>query len=96
MKKNAHRHFFFISKNHTIYVGDELMEIETFDNYKFLKFKVDNVVILFSTASGGLNFNCHTDEGLANLEKIKTYYNLESIGYLNQSIVTWFLTLMVI
>ncbi|MBU3100397.1 MULTISPECIES: peptidoglycan editing factor PgeF [Clostridium] len=60
------------------------MEIETFDNYKFLKFKIDNVVILFSTASGGLNFNCHTDEGLVNLEKIKTYYNLESVGYLNQ------------
>ena len=60
------------------------MEIESFNKYKFIKFQVDNVVILFSTASGELNFNCHTDEGLMNLEKIKIYYNLQSIGYLNQ------------
>ena len=60
------------------------MEIETFNKYKFIKFKCENVVILFSTASGELNFNCHTKEGLINLEKIKTYYNLKSIGYLNQ------------
>ncbi|MBU3158574.1 peptidoglycan editing factor PgeF [Clostridium frigoris] len=60
------------------------MEIETFNKYKFIKFQVDNVVILFSTASGGLDFNCHTDEGLVNVEKIKTHYNLQSIGYLNQ------------
>ena len=60
------------------------MQIETFNKYKFIKFEIDNVVILFSTASGELNFNYRTEEGLINLEKIKTYYNLQSVGYLNQ------------
>ena len=60
------------------------MEIETINNYEFIKFKYENVVILFSTAKDELNFNKNTEEGLINLEKIKTYYDLQSIGYLNQ------------
>ena len=60
------------------------MEIETINNYEFIKFKYDNVMILFSTAKDGLNFNKNTEEGLLNLENIKTNYDLQSIGYLNQ------------
>ena len=50
------------------------MEVEIVKNYKFIKFTYDNAVILFSTASGELNFNYHTEEGLINLEKLKSYY----------------------
>jgi len=60
------------------------MEIETINNYEFIKFKCDNAVIFFSTAKNEVNFNKNTGEGLINLEKIKKYYNLQSIGYLNQ------------
>lgn len=60
------------------------MEIETINNYEFIKFEYDNAVILFSTAKGGLNFNQKTEKGLLNLEKIKKYYDLQDIGYLNQ------------
>ena len=60
------------------------MVIETINNYEFIKFKDKNVVILFSTAKNELNFNKNTGEGLLNLENLKTYYDLQGIGYLNQ------------
>ncbi|MBU3191279.1 peptidoglycan editing factor PgeF [Clostridium bowmanii] len=60
------------------------MEIETINDYEFIKFQQDNAVVLFSTAKNGLNFNKNTRQGLINLAKIKAYYNLQSIGYLNQ------------
>ena len=60
------------------------MEIETIDNYEFIKFKYDNAVILFSTAKNEKSFNKNTEEGLLNLEKIKAHYDLQDIGYLNQ------------
>ncbi|MGV8984021.1 peptidoglycan editing factor PgeF [Clostridium sp.] len=61
------------------------MEIETSNDYEFIKFEQDNAVILFSTAKNGVNFNKNTGQGLVNLETIKEYYNLQSIGYLNQT-----------
>jgi YfiH family protein len=60
------------------------VEIETFNNFEFIKFQYDNAVILFSTAKGGLNFNKNTEEGLQNLENIKEHYDLQTMGYLNQ------------
>jgi len=60
------------------------MEIETINNYEFIKFQYENAVILFSTAKDELNFNKNTEEGLLNLETIKTHYNLQAVGYLNQ------------
>lgn len=50
----------------------------------FIKFECGNAVILFSTAKDGLNFNKNTNEGLHNLKKIKEYYQLQDVGYLNQ------------
>jgi hypothetical protein len=50
----------------------------------FIKFECGNAVILFSTAKDGLNFNKNTNEGLLNLKKVKEYYQLQDIGYLNQ------------
>ena len=60
------------------------MEIETINNYEFIKYQQDNAVILFSTAKDELNFNKSTEEGLLNLEKVKTHYDLQAIGHLNQ------------
>ncbi|MBU3141955.1 peptidoglycan editing factor PgeF [Clostridium sp. CF012] len=60
------------------------MQIETINNYEFIKFQYENAVILFSTAKDNLNFNKNTEGGLLNLEKIKAHYNLQGIGYLNQ------------
>jgi YfiH family protein len=60
------------------------MEIETINNYEFIKFKYHNAVILFSTAKDDLNFNKNIEIGLQNLEKIKAHYELQAIGYLNQ------------
>ena len=60
------------------------MEIETFNNYEFIKFQYENAVILFSTAKGELNFNKNTQEGLLKLEALKVNYDLHAIGYLNQ------------
>jgi len=60
------------------------VEIKTINNYEFIKFQHDDAVIVFSTAKNGLNFNKNDEEGLQNLEKIKEYYNLQGIGYLNQ------------
>ncbi|MCB2292267.1 peptidoglycan editing factor PgeF [Clostridium algoriphilum] len=60
------------------------MNSETINNYEFIKFEHDDAVIVFSTAKNGLNFNKNCDEGLINLKKIKAYYNLQDIGYLNQ------------
>jgi len=60
------------------------MQIETINNYEFIKFQYENAVILFSTAKSELNFNKNTEEGILNLEAIKAHYNLQAIGYLNQ------------
>jgi YfiH family protein len=60
------------------------VEVETFNNFEFIKFQYNNAVILFSTAKEGLNFNKNTEEGLQNLENIKKHYDLQTIGYLNQ------------
>ncbi|MBK5239907.1 peptidoglycan editing factor PgeF [Clostridium sp.] len=60
------------------------MEIETINNYEFIKFEYGNAVVLFSTAKDGLNFNKNTECGLLNLKRIKEHYKLQSVGYLNQ------------
>ncbi|MGH4119716.1 peptidoglycan editing factor PgeF [Clostridium sp.] len=60
------------------------MEVETINNYEFIKFEYDNAVILFSTAKDGLNFNKNTEIGLLNLKKIKENHHLQAVGYLNQ------------
>lgn len=62
----------------------EIVEIETINNYEFIKFQQDNAVVMFSTAKNELNFNKSSDEGQQNLKKIKSHYDLQAIGYLNQ------------
>ncbi|UZW12415.1 peptidoglycan editing factor PgeF [Clostridium pasteurianum] len=55
------------------------------DNYKFINFKDDNININFSTAKNNLDFNINTSEGLNNLENIKQWFGVQSVGYLRQT-----------
>lgn len=52
--------------------------------YEFLEFKDENFYGYFSTGKNNLNFNKNTDDGIKNLEKLKEWFNLKNIGYLNQ------------
>ncbi|CAG7840656.1 peptidoglycan editing factor PgeF [Clostridium haemolyticum] len=53
-------------------------------NYEFLECKSDSVGIYFSTSKDGLDFNKNTTIGLKNLKKLKQWFNIKNIGYLNQ------------
>jgi YfiH family protein len=55
------------------------------DRYKFIEFKENDVHFFFSTANNGLNFNKNTDEGKNNLYNLREWFQLEDIGYLNQT-----------
>lgn len=59
-------------------------DIVNIDKFSFLQYKYINVCACFSTAKGNLNFNKNTNEGIENLIKIKNWFNIEKIGYLNQ------------
>lgn len=54
------------------------------DGYEFLQFEDDKFHIYFSTAKDNLNFNKNTIEGIRNLEKLKSWFEADNIGYLNQ------------
>lgn len=53
-------------------------------NYEFLKAGKDKAKFIFSTASGDLNFNKNFNVGLENIYKLKEWFNLREIGFLNQ------------
>lgn len=57
----------------------------TVDNYEFINFEDDNIRINFSTAKSNLDFNMSTSEGLENLENIKTWFQVDEVGYLKQT-----------
>lgn len=54
------------------------------DNYEFLEYKVENANFIFSTAKGELNFNKSLEEGRNNIDKIKKWFEVEEVGFLNQ------------
>lgn len=60
------------------------MNIEI-DSYQFINFKDDNININFSTAKNNLDFNINTSKGLDNLENIKEWFDVQSVGYLKQT-----------
>ena len=60
------------------------MELININKYKFLHFDNGRAHINFSTAEGNLNFNKETPEGIANLNNIKKWFDLDKVGYLNQ------------
>jgi len=53
-------------------------------NYEFLKASTDKVEFIFSTAKGELNFNKNLNVGMENINKLKEWFNLKEIAYLNQ------------
>jgi YfiH family protein len=53
-------------------------------NYEFFKASNDKVEFIFSTASGELNFNKNLKQGMENINKLKDWFNLREIGFLNQ------------
>lgn len=55
------------------------------NGYKFLEFEDEKFHIYFSTAENNLNFNKNISEGISNLENLKMWFDLENIGYLNQT-----------
>ncbi|QGU95271.1 peptidoglycan editing factor PgeF [Clostridium bovifaecis] len=55
------------------------------NGYKFIGFEDEKFHIYFSTAEKNLNFNKNTSEGISNLENLRIWFGLDSIGYLNQT-----------
>lgn len=54
------------------------------DGYEFLQFEDEKFHLYFSTAKNNLNFSKNTVEGIRNLEKLKGWFGVDNIGYLNQ------------
>lgn len=55
------------------------------DNHEFITYKCGDAEFIFSTAKNNLNFNKNSEEGMENLKKLTTYFNLNDIGYLSQT-----------
>lgn len=60
------------------------MSLDLVSKYKFLRYKCDSANFIFSTAFGDLNFNKGTEEGIENINNIKNWFNVNSVGYCNQ------------
>lgn len=60
------------------------MDIITIDNYDFIKVKIGNAVMVFSTAKNKLDFSISSQEGKENLKKIEKWFNVKEVGYLKQ------------
>lgn len=54
------------------------------ENYIFIKKSFGKTEFIFSTAKGGLDFNKSLSEGKNNLTKLKTWFNVDDIAYVNQ------------
>ncbi|MCY6372337.1 peptidoglycan editing factor PgeF [Clostridium ganghwense] len=54
------------------------------DNFQLLKFLEEDAEIYFSTSKENLNFNKNTEEGIENISKLKSWFGLKEVGYLNQ------------
>lgn len=54
------------------------------DGYEFLEFKEQGASMLFSTSRNQLDFNIKKEEGKNNINKLKDWFSLRDIGYMNQ------------
>lgn len=54
------------------------------DNYEFIKENCKNINIIFSTAKNNIDFNLKNKKGKENILKLKEWFDLEDVGYLNQ------------
>jgi len=62
----------------------DILDIINMIDYKFFGFNRSGAQIIFSTAEGRLDFNKATEQGRENLEKLKEWFSLEEVGFLNQ------------
>ncbi|MFD3156479.1 peptidoglycan editing factor PgeF [Haloimpatiens sp. FM7330] len=60
------------------------MIFKTINNHKFIGEEYENIKLYFSTGEGELNFNKNSLEGIENLDKLKQWFNVNEVGYLNQ------------
>lgn len=60
------------------------MESINFENNIFLKYSEGNVNFIFSTSINKLDFNISTEEGKNNINRLKSWFNLQDVGYLHQ------------
>lgn len=60
------------------------MNVKKVNEYSFLEFKDENMLLYFSTAENNLNFNINTSEGICNMNGLKKWFDLENVGYLKQ------------
>ncbi|WP_102400595.1 peptidoglycan editing factor PgeF [Haloimpatiens massiliensis] len=60
------------------------MIVKNIGEYRFIGEEFQDLILYFSTAKGGLNFNKNTSKGLENINKLKEWFGAEEVGYLNQ------------
>lgn len=63
---------------------EDNMERILIEGYEFIKINFPGASAVFSTAKNNLNFNKLEDIGRKNINNLKGWFNLKSIGYLNQ------------
>lgn len=54
------------------------------EDYEFIKMEWNHIEFIFSTAVNNLNFNKASEEGKKNLERLKNWFHVSNIAYLNQ------------
>lgn len=60
------------------------MDTISIAGYEFIKVDLDGATAVFSTAKNNLDFNKATVSGRENIENLGKWFDLKSIGYLNQ------------
>lgn len=60
------------------------MEKIAVEGYEFIKIDLPGAEAIFSTAKNDLSFNKSTDSGKENIKSLKRWFNLKTVGYLNQ------------
>lgn len=53
-------------------------------NCEFLDFNHGGIEVYFSTAKNNISYNRNTEEGLKNLENLKSYFCVKNVGYCKQ------------
>lgn len=60
------------------------MEEILIENYKFIRISIEEVEMIFSTAENDLDFNKGTEKGRRNLENLKSWFNVDKVGFVDQ------------
>ncbi|MDP4144666.1 MAG: peptidoglycan editing factor PgeF [Bacillota bacterium] len=65
------------------------MKTKNIEQYEFISLGDENIEIVFSTSKGDLNFNRANTTGLENINRIKKWFSVNKVGYLNQTHSDW-------